>query len=92
MYTLIEPVDEIPKPRRGNMKLIPLAIWEFLKSDLKYARVKKDELGYRTIKSAYDSARQYVWRHKLPVKVHVVNYELYLEKIEEDRDTHEHNS
>lgn len=73
------PVDEVPKPgpkyfSKNNGKYL----YEFLKLNIKRAKMEYSDLDYAYPYSAYAATRSTAKYYNLPVSVHFVNNEIYL--------------
>lgn len=73
-------VKELPKITRGRHNLQSM-IQEFVNGDTRIAKLDIGKDEYKSIQVAYKVIRTAVRNSRHPIKVHLYNGELYLEKI-----------
>ena len=86
-FQYIIPLDDLP--RKDYKKLADKVIAEFLASNAKVVKLSDNCLSnYKDIDSAYSTFRNYVTKHKLPIRVVKRGDSIFLARKEE-RDVHE---
>lgn len=77
------PVNELPERNHRTGKKSNLdCLQEFLKMNVRYAKLDVPELDYVHPFSAYTSTLNSVKRFKLPVAVYFINGDVYLANLE----------
>lgn len=77
------PVDELPVQRKKSYdKRNGDFLREFLKMNVKYARMDITEFDYAHAFSAYSSIKRVISFHGLPVNVKLINHDIYLINLE----------
>jgi hypothetical protein len=77
--TIIE-VKEIPKRRTAKHNLVDF-LEEFMKSDIRSAKIEYDSYDYSSYKSCYANMHRAAKQHGFPIKVLLRSENVYLVKL-----------
>ena len=78
----IVPVENLPEKRPRDYKRIAHIFQEFMKMNVKYARVDFNELEYASVQSAYTNLRRAATDQNRPLYVTIINGEIYFVRMD----------